>query len=80
MIEGLEPTYENGRNKYYLEFVNASWESRRIWEEIEKIFMSAHDVADAEKIIEEEWALLYEQALLNEHRLLKKWLDNVNGK
>ena len=74
---GKNKTPENIEDEKYLELQEAMNEENRIMGEINIVFSSISDRAEAEKIVLEKWAPLMDEAMKKSHEALKTWLDTM---
>lgn len=76
-LEEKVPLPENLENQKYQEFQVVMREEDRVMAEIDKVFASAPDRTEAEKIILEKWAPLMDMAMKKSGESLKAWLDEI---
>lgn len=69
------PTPENLEDQKHQELQAAMDEEDRVMAEIDKVFVSTPDRAEAEKIVLENWAPLMGEAMKKSGEALEAWLD-----
>jgi hypothetical protein len=73
------PAPENLEDQEYRELQEAMNEEDRIMREIDNVFASTPDRAEAEKIVLEKLAPLMDEAMKKSGEALKAWLNTMRG-
>lgn len=71
------PAPENLGDQKYRELQEAMGEEDRVMREIDNVFASTPDRAEAEKIVLEKWALSMDETMKKSGEALKAWLDTL---
>jgi len=71
------PVPENLEDQKHRELREAMDEEDRIMREIDNVFASMPDRAEAEKIVLENWAPLMDEAMKKSGEALKAWLETM---